>query len=37
MITPFFVYKRSWQTHQVERDLSHPDWGEENPNRNGLS
>ena len=33
----FLFAQRSWQTRQVERNLSHPDWGEENPNRKGVA
>ncbi|MBU2413703.1 MAG: hypothetical protein KKB49_12880, partial [Gammaproteobacteria bacterium] len=33
----FLFAQRSWQTRQVERNLSHPDCGEENPNRKGVA
>jgi len=28
--------QRSWQTRQVERNLNHPDLGEDNPNGKGV-
>ncbi len=36
-VRAFLFAQRSWQTRQVERNLSHPDWGEENPNRKGVA
>ena len=32
----FLFAQRSWQTRQVERNLNHPDWGEDNPNGKGV-